>query len=134
MTWRVSTALMLAWVLSGCAEELGPEKFVTTRVRGTVSFGKKPVTKGWIEFWPADGSVGVMRSAPIQPDGSFDATRVPVGRNAVGFIGTNLSRRVGPEFYILGQKIKRVIPAGPNSELQIDLFDELVRISKDAGS
>lgn len=133
MTSRVSMALLLMLVFAGCAEELGPEQFVTTRVHGTVLFGKKPVTRGWIEFWPTDGGVGVMRSAPIQPDGSFDATRVPVGRNAIGFTGTDLPRRLASEFQILRTRIRREIPEGPRSELKIDLLDEFARLTKDAG-
>lgn len=120
--------------LAGCAEDLGPEHFVTTHVHGTVTFGKKPVTRGWIEFWPTDGGVGMMRSAPIRSDGSFDATRVPVGRNAIGLTGTDLPRGVGSRFQILGTKLRRDIPNGPESELKLDMIEEFARLPIDAGT
>jgi hypothetical protein len=134
VTLRVWAALCLTVFVSGCKEELAPEHFVTTRVQGTVSFGRKPVTKGWIEFWPNDGGVGVMRSAPIQSDGSFDATRVPVGRNTVGLEGTDLPRTIAKEFVVLRANVQRVIPAGPKSELKIDLLEELARLSSAPGT
>ena len=63
----------------GCRDVLGPEKMPVATVDGKVSQRGKPVTRGWIEFVPVDGTVGRMRSAPLHPDGTFHATKVPVG-------------------------------------------------------
>src|SRR4051794_23364773 len=67
-------ALFLA--VPGCAEELGPERFVTTRVTGIVREGREPVSAGFIEFSPIDGTVGKLTSAPIGRDGRFVAEGV----------------------------------------------------------
>ena len=63
----------------GCRDALGPEKMVTTTVNGTVTQAGKPLSRGWIEFIPVDGTVGRMRSARIQKDGTFHATKVAGG-------------------------------------------------------
>ncbi|HMF35840.1 MAG TPA: hypothetical protein VKF17_04345, partial [Isosphaeraceae bacterium] len=50
---RLSPVLFLLGVLaSGCSEELGPERFPTTRVAGVVVEGGRPIAGGWIEFIP----------------------------------------------------------------------------------
>jgi hypothetical protein len=65
---------------------LGPTTFDTTNVRGRLHVAGRPLTPGWVEFWPIDGTVGNLRSAPLGADGSFSATRVPVGRVLVRFV------------------------------------------------
>jgi hypothetical protein len=48
---RPALVVILLWLLSpGCGEELGPERFPTTRVAGTVVEGGNAVAGGWIEF------------------------------------------------------------------------------------
>jgi hypothetical protein len=113
--------------VAGCREELGPERFQTTRVAGVVREGGRPVTGGWIEFVPAEGTVGNLRSAPIGPDGSFAADRVAVGTVAIGVVGAPLGPVTTPVFRELVHPIRRTIPAGPSAPLEIDLLQEAFR-------
>jgi hypothetical protein len=71
--------LALALAPAGCAEELGPVRFETARVTGRVRVGATPLGSGFVELHPVGGTVGNIRSAPIRPDGSFEATGVAVG-------------------------------------------------------
>jgi hypothetical protein len=124
----VATVLTVALVAAGCREELGPVTFPTTRVTGQVSEGGPKVGGGWIEFWPTEGTVGNLRSAPIGPDGRFDATGVAVGRNVIGLVDAPIRLPGGRElFYSHASPIRRVIPPGPASTLAIDLLAEAIR-------
>ena len=121
----------LAWPLAaalstGCAEELGPERWQTTRVTGVVTEGKKPVGRGWIEFLPADGTVGTMRSAPLGPDGRFEAVGVAVGTNRIGVAGAPIGNREFRRLFDpLGSPIRRTITKATAVDgLKIDLLDE----------
>lgn len=122
----------LPWLLafsvcsSGCREELGRDPFVTTRVTGTVRLGSKPVEGGWIEFAPFDGAVGTLRSAPIRPDGTFEADAVAVGTNSVAIVGASLPSPYRQRFDALPTPIRRVIPAGASATLDVNLLEELV--------
>ncbi|MFO0953567.1 MAG: hypothetical protein U0835_20920 [Isosphaeraceae bacterium] len=112
-------------VLSGCADEIGPEVMPTARVTGRVREGTRPVQGGWVEFLPVDGTVGLMCSAPIGADGRFQSDRVPAGVVAVGVNGAKLS----PEssrilFNTLVTPIRRKVPATGSSEIDIDLIVE----------
>jgi hypothetical protein len=119
---------------AGCAEELGPERRVTTRVTGVVREGARPVGGGWVEFWPTDGTVGDLRSAPIGPDGRFDADGVAVGRNRVGLVAVP-SQVPNCRFYFdpLRTSIRRDVPAGPRADLTIDLYQELAKRAAQTG-
>jgi hypothetical protein len=126
----MSVAAVLAGALAaaGCREELGPVAFSTTRVTGRVSEGGQPVGGGWIEFWPAEGTVGNLRSAPIGPDGRFEATRVAVGTSAIGLVDAPIRLHGGWQlFYSHASPIRRAIGPGPQSHVEIDLLSEAVR-------
>ena len=71
-------------VFSGCGEEIGPERFETSRVMGVIQVAGRPVPGGMIEIIPIDGTVGNIRSGPIGIDGSFQLDRVAVGKVAIG--------------------------------------------------
>ncbi len=116
--------------VAGCREELGPEQFRTTSVSGVVRDGGRPVTGGWIEFQPVEGTVGNLRSAPIGPDGSFVADRVAVGTVAIGVVGAPLGGLPAEVFRELAHPIRRKIPAGPSAPLEIDLLEEAIRYRK----
>jgi hypothetical protein len=79
--WLVISASLAG--SAGCSQLLGPENFPTTSIKGTVTISERPVGPGWIEFNPVDGTTGNLRTAPIRPDGSYSAERVPIGRVAV---------------------------------------------------
>ena len=67
-----------------------------------------PVTRGWIEFVPVDGTVGRMRSAPLLADGTFHATKVPVGLNLVRLVNVDYDPKVlGP----MANDLRRVFGA-----------------------
>jgi hypothetical protein len=115
-------------LLSGCTEELGPERFVTTSVSGSVYEGKKPLKGGWIEFIPAGGTVGNLRSARIQCDGSFYASRVAVGQNAVRLVNTPIALPRGAQLFgRFDTPVRRRIPEHPDGALRIDLEEEYIR-------
>ena len=116
---------VVAALSAGCAEELGPERWETTRVSGVVTEGSTPVTNGWVEFLPAEGTVGTMRSAPLGPDGRFSVDGVAVGVNRVGVTGAAIVNREHRRcFDPLGSPIRRTITKSPSGPLTIDLIDE----------
>lgn len=113
---------------TGCHEELGPEHFVTTRVSGRIKEGDRPLSGGWIEFLPVNGTVGNQRSARIQPDGTFRAEKVAVGENALRLV--NAPIRLPRGNLIFGTyttPLRRRIPEGASPPLAIDLFEEAFR-------
>ncbi len=128
--WLLAIAAVLP--LGGCAEELGPEPMRTTRVRGTVKQLETPVRGGWIEFIPAEGTVGTQRSARIQENGSFEADHVPIGEVAIRLMDITVvepfpispkdARRIFGSF---PPAIRKTIPEQP-SELNLELIQELV--------
>jgi hypothetical protein len=126
---RPALVVILVWLLSpGCSEELGPERFPTTRVAGAVVEGGKAVAGGWIEFIPIEGTTGKIRSARIGADGSFQADRVAVGENAIRLVNAPIQLRGGAQLF--GQfstPLRRVIPDRPEGPLKIDLLEEAVR-------
>lgn len=127
-TW-LSRMALLALLASapGCGEELGPVPFPTTRVAGRVSEGPQPIRGGWIEFLPVDGTVGDLRSAPIGRDGSFDADKVAIGLNQIGLADAPSGAILAPRFPTFRSPIRRVIPAGQSTPLNIDLVEEAIR-------
>lgn len=128
---------LIGSLLSGCTEELSPAPMPTTRVRGHVTEAGQPMSGGWIEFLPTDGTIGVMRSAPLQKDGSFDAEGVPVGQVAIGLVGAPITQayrdangRLLPGrifFDSLGAKIRRTIPSEGLADLTLELRVEADR-------
>ena len=125
---RARMILVLVLLGPGCKEELGPERFVTARVSGVIKEGDQPVTSGWIEFLPVNGTVGNPRSARIHPDGSFEADKVPVGENALRLV--NAPIRLPRGNLIFGTyttPIRRRIPERAGGTLTIDLLEEAVR-------
>lgn len=120
----IGAATILLGLLSGCREELGPEQFNTTRVIGKIVVGGRPVDKGWIEFLPADGTVGRLRSAPIRTDGTFEAERVAVGWNRIGLVNVPLAGNLSRAFHPLSSPIHRKISASGGA-IEIDLLVEL---------
>src|SRR5207253_905083 len=83
---RALLILSLGLLVTGCSEELGPVPMRVSRVRGVVREGSRPVSGGWIEFFPVDGTIGNLRSARLRADGSFDADGVAVGVNLIRLV------------------------------------------------
>ena len=133
----VGVVLIVA-TMSGCGEELGPEFFPTTRVEGTIRIAGQPITSGWVEFLPDGGTRGNLRSAPIRTDGSFAIDSVPVGRVIIGLAavhGPPILTSLGPvergTFRFFSTPIRRVIPAGPSSRVDVDLAVEAEAFLRD---
>ena len=132
---------LLLLIASGCSEELGPERFPTSKVRGTVKVGNRPAGGGWIEFDPAEGVRGDLRIAPIRPDGSFEADRVPVGGVIVRVAQVpieSIPTPSGPvhpqalQYQLFKSPIRRTIPEGKEADLSIDLIEEAIRVGRGA--
>jgi hypothetical protein len=128
VSWVHSIALAsVAFGSPGCSEELGPEQMIVTRVKGVVRRGQAPVSGGWIEFFPVDGTVGKIRSARIRNDGSFEGERVAVGRNLIRLANAPL-RTAGAEqlFGSYKSPIRRTISGQSTEPLVIDVRDEAI--------
>lgn len=114
----------------GCREELGPERFASTSVRGLVVEEKEPVRGGWIEFIPIDGTLGDLRSARIGADGSFRADKVPIGLCAIRIVNAQIRTRGAAELFSQpNSPIRRVITADSREPLKLDLIEEMVQFS-----
>jgi hypothetical protein len=116
---------------AGCSQILGPEVFTTTNVKGMVTLGGQSVGPGWIEFNPVDGTKGNLRTAPILPDGTYSAERVPIGRVTVALVnlhppaqGNGVGRVPSGSFKFADSPIHRDIPTGAVTRLDFDLKDE----------
>ncbi len=103
------------------------------RVTGVVRVGDRPVDGGWIEFIPVDGTIGNIRTAPLAPDGSFEATRVAVGTNIVGLAHAPITLPGGHLFETFRSPLRRDIPAGMSTHLSIDLLAEFFRVQNAGG-
>lgn len=127
--WLTLLAAALAFVTSGCREELGPERLPTTQVRGVVEEGGRAVSGGWVEFVPIEATLGRIRSARIQPDGSFQSDRVPIGKLAIRVVDAPIQLRGGRELFgsYAATPIRREITAQAQGPLKIDLLEEAVR-------
>ena len=131
LPWLLSIALApLAFGSSGCSEELGPEQMPVTRVKGVVRQGQSPVSGGWIEFMPVEGTVGKLRSARLRNDGSFETERVPVGLNLIRLANAPLGSRSAERLFgSYRSPIRRTIPAESTLPLVIDVRDEAIRFN-----
>lgn len=125
---------LAASLLAGCAEELGPVDRPTARVTGRVRIGSTPVGGGWVELIPAEGTTGDLRSAPLRPDGSFEADRVAAGTVTIRLVnppvplpGFPSEPRVG--FDQFTSPIRREVRDGDS--LDIDLRAEQIRFLRE---
>jgi hypothetical protein len=119
-------AVIVALGLAGCSEELDPELMPVTRVKGSVTEDRRPLSHGWIEFMPVGGTVGNLRSAVIRSDGSFDADGVAVGQNLIRVVNAGISPGFGI-FATYLSPIRRLIPGSPLEPMRIELVDEAIR-------
>lgn len=137
-SWRsLLAAFALLFYSIGCGQVLGPEQMPVAEVSGRVTQRGAPVRSGWIEFVPVDGTVGRMRSARLDSNGSFHATKVPVGQNLVRLVNVKIDPDVGKRvahdirqiFGAFTSPIRRTIAANRNPPLEIDLVAEYVKLS-----
>jgi hypothetical protein len=118
--------ICVALGISGCSEELGPESMLVTRVKGSVTEGGRPLSRGWVEFFPVDGTVGNLRSAQIRTDGTFEANGVAVGQNLIRLVHAGI-RKDFDIFSKFQSPIRRLVPAQRGEPLRIELVDEAIR-------
>jgi hypothetical protein len=127
-TLAVATAMLAA----GCAEELGPVPMPAARVRGIVKEGPRPVSGGWIEFVPVDGTIGNLRSARLGTDGTFDADRVAVGTVAIRLVNVRMETRgYQPLFSAFSSPIRRKVTENASGPIVIDLVEEAIQFQRD---
>jgi hypothetical protein len=99
-----------------------------TRVQGIVREGRRPISGGWIEFLPVDGTVGNLRSARIRSDGKFDADGVAIGPNAIRLINAPIETPADRQIFSSNiSPIRRKIEADASAPLEIDLVEEAIR-------
>jgi hypothetical protein len=112
----------------GCDDELGAERMPTASVSGVVVESGRPVVGGWIEFIPVDGTVGNIRSGRIQPSGEFHVDRAALGENLVRLVNAPIQLPGGGRLFgAYSSPIRRVISAGRQGSLRIDLVEEAIR-------
>lgn len=127
-TIRPALLIGAALISVGCSEELGPVPFPVARVHGVVTAGHRPISGGWIEFLPMDGTVGNIRSARLRGDGKFVADGVAIGENAIRLVDAPIERPdYRATFGTFRTSIRRIIPADPSAPLTIDLDEEWIR-------
>jgi hypothetical protein len=126
--------LSLGLLAAGCSEELGPIPLRVTRVKGVVTEEGYPISGGWIEFVPVDGTVGNPRSARLHADGSFEVDKVAVGVNLIHLLHAPFrSAATARLFSPYTSPIRRVIPEQPGRFLRIDLAEEAIHSYRSQG-
>ncbi len=125
---RWAALVVVPW-LAGCGRAFGPEPMRTATISGRVLIDGKPLTRGWLEMMPADGTIGLLRSAPIGRDGSFRIDRVPVGTVAIRFAGppipgTGLPRIDRFLFEIRRSPLIRRTIGPEGGPMNLDILDE----------
>ncbi len=121
-------------LFTGCEEELKPVPLRVVHVKGVVREGKRPMSIGWVEFFPVDGTVGNLRSAPLRTDGSFEADGVAVGANLIRLVNAPIeSPDAAKLFGAYSSPIRRVIPDRAETPIEVNLVDELIRYQRTQG-
>ena len=126
--WRCGLFLVVLLIGAGCAEEWGPDWVPSAEVSGRVHRSGHPLTRGWLEFLPVDGTIGRLQSAPINPDGTFLANGVAPGSVAIRVVGADLP---GAEYSLFSQiyVIRREVRDAQANQLNIDLEQERRRVA-----
>ncbi len=117
--------MLLLLLLGGCGEELGSTKMPTAPVRGQVRIGSTPLTRGFVEFRPVDGTVGRLRWARIGPDGRFATDGVAVGTVGLRFVGAGLPTQLVRNFgqsYLIRREVAQLSPTVMTIDLQAEQF------------
>jgi hypothetical protein len=124
--------LVLLIASVGCRDAVGPERFHTAPATGQVLLAGRPIPGGFLEFAPVEGTVGLLRSTEIGPDGRFAVDRLPVGTVGIRLVGSRLPPTGNPrtDRFVLDLRqryaITRTIPP-TGARLTIDLAEEAAR-------
>ncbi|MGO9465788.1 MAG: hypothetical protein ACLQIB_48125 [Isosphaeraceae bacterium] len=129
VVWLVGMSVLANAIGSaGCAKVVGPERMPVTALSGVVTEGRRPVGGGWIEFIPVDGTIGTLRSARLNTDGSFQAKGVAVGVNLVRIVSAPIESPAIARFVgSFASPIRRVASLLDRQPLAIDLLDETIQ-------
>jgi hypothetical protein len=103
-------------------------------VDGKVAENGRPLSRGWIEFMPVDGTVGKMRSARLRGDGTFHATKVPVGLNLIRLVNADIDPRLPRVRQLVGafnSPIRRTISERSARPIEIDIIEEAIKFQKE---
>lgn len=111
----------------GCSEELGPEVIPSTTASGVVLASGRPVSRGWVELHPVDGTLGVITTARIGPDGRFRFDRAPVGEVVVRLSGAPLGDRNLIPLLRSITPIRRRTTSPEGAPMTIDVDREILR-------
>jgi hypothetical protein len=127
--WFCSIALAAPALCSaGCSRVFGPEQMIVTPVSGRVKYANERIQSGWVEFVPVDSTVGKICSAKIHEDGSFSATKVPVGTNLIRLANVPLGSSAADKLFgSYHSPIRCVVREHTTEPLVVDVLDELVR-------
>ncbi|WP_169979163.1 hypothetical protein [Tautonia rosea] len=122
--WCLATLVLSA----GCDQEWGPDGIPSAEVSGRIHCTGDPLTRGWLEFIPVDGTIGRLKSVSIRPDGTFLAEGVAPGVVAIRVVAADLP---GPEYSLFGQiyLIRREIRDAQANQIDIDLEQERRRVT-----
>jgi hypothetical protein len=125
---RRITIAASALLVIGCGDAMGPVPLRLVPVRGVVREGRRPLSGGWIEFFPVDGTVGNLRSAHIRSDGSFEAEGIAVGKNLIRLVNARIESPVAAQLFASYQSpIRRVISERVGTPIDVDLVEEAIR-------
>ncbi len=122
--------------LAGCGRACGPEVFPTTLIRGRIHLDDRPIGPGWLEIVPIEGTLGRLCSAPLAKDGTFSATKVPVGRVAIRLVVPPLQRTGDSrmdQFLFQARRmalIHRTVAASNDARLDLDLRAEMAEFER----
>ncbi len=125
----VAVGLWGAWLigLAGCAEELRPTPTAHLELSGQVHDGSRPISGGWIEFVPLDGTVGHLRSAELKSDGTFRATGLGRGRHLIRLVQPRVEAgRVEMMFQQFSSPLRVEIDG--QTTLDLDLSAERIKL------
>jgi hypothetical protein len=124
----IRVAFLIA-ALTGCGEEVRATRPpATVQVSGRVRDGARPVAGGWVEFLPVDGTVGHLRSAPLDQDGVFRLAGLGIGRHAVRLVHRN-PVAIDPMFQQFTSPLR--VDVTPGARIDIDLARERARLLED---
>jgi hypothetical protein len=137
--WQILLLGGLMASLAGCSDALDAEAFPTTVFRGHLRLDGRGIGPGWLEILPYGGTLGVLRSAPLTADGSFEVDGVPVGKVAIRLAGRPLPGRGDPFidrflFKARREPVIRLTTVADSSPIEIDLREQKLAFERIYGT
>jgi hypothetical protein len=135
---RPLLVLVVLILVPGCEPIFGPPQTRVASFSGRVLWHGQPISRGWLEISPTEGTLGHLRSARLEPDGTFRAERVPVGTVAIRIVGMPMlrSRDRAEDRFLLDIRqvslIRRTVPPAGLASCLIELDREALLIPDEA--